>query len=309
MPNGPWSYDPHLDLPLAEGDVGDIDSDGDGIPDGRAVGVTDVDPATGGNHDPVELAVGRWVVDGGAAAQEVDAVVQAAEQPVVVEVVGLLAVMRHDRVRIGDQQGAPRLPVFVPRFGLLGGEVGAGEDKRRDEVVPVGLAGEVAGLELIPRRGTGRRGERRRGVAALGQQHAVGGLDRLPVRLPGRVLAGPPEWADDQSLVAGLAGQHHAVEQPGLALQRPERAGDRGGGAEPFDLLPAPGAAVPVDGQLQQFVHYRRSSGSSGSCLASSVAPWAPRSHRLIPWPAPWPVNRARSGPGYSRPASRRKLT
>src|SRR5580692_8818052 len=117
MPNGPWSYDPHLDLPLAEGGVGDIDGDGDGIPDGRAVGVADVDPATGGDHDPVEFAVGRRVVYGRAAAQDVDAVVQAAEQSGVVEVAGLLPVMRHDRVRIGDQQGAPRLPVFVPGFG------------------------------------------------------------------------------------------------------------------------------------------------------------------------------------------------
>jgi len=53
-------------------------------------------------------------------------------------------------------------------------------------------------------------------------------------------------------LVEGLAGQHHAVEQPRLALQRPDRAGDRDGGAEPFDPLPALDAAMPVDGQLQQ---------------------------------------------------------
>ena len=240
---------------LAEGYVDDVDGDGDGIPGWGAVGVADVDLAAGGDHDPVELAVGRRVVHGRAAAQDVDAVVKAAEQPGVVEVVSLLAVVRHDRVRVGDQQGAPGLPVLVPGSGLLGGEVGAAEDERGDEVVPVGLAGEVGGLELIPGRGAGRPGERRRGVAALGQQHAVGGLDRLPVRLPGRVLARPRERGDDHPLVAGLAGQHHAVEQSGLAFQHPDRAGDRGGGAEPFDLLPASRAAVCLDGKFQQFVH------------------------------------------------------
>src|SRR5271165_7313830 len=88
MPNGPWSYGSHKGLPLAEGDVGDVDGDGDGIPDWGAVGVADVDAAAGRDHDPVELAVGRRVVHGGSAAQDVDGVVQPAEQPCVVEVVG-----------------------------------------------------------------------------------------------------------------------------------------------------------------------------------------------------------------------------
>src|SRR5580693_4298745 len=57
---------------LAEGYVDDVDGDRDGIPDRGAVGVADVDPAAGRDHDPVELAVGRRVVHGRAAAQDVD---------------------------------------------------------------------------------------------------------------------------------------------------------------------------------------------------------------------------------------------
>src|SRR5208282_6497242 len=92
MPNGPWSYGSHKGLPLAEGDVGDVDGDGDGIADRGAVGVADVDAAAGRVYDPVELAVGRWVVHGRSAAQDVDGVIQAPQQPGAVEVVGLLAV-------------------------------------------------------------------------------------------------------------------------------------------------------------------------------------------------------------------------
>ena len=98
-------------------------------------------------HDPVGLAVARGVVRCGVAAQNVDGVAQAPQQPGVVKVVGLLAVVRHDGVRVGNQQGAPRQPVLVPGLGLLGDEGAAGEEERGDEVVPVGLAGEVCDLE------------------------------------------------------------------------------------------------------------------------------------------------------------------
>jgi hypothetical protein len=64
------------------------------------------------------------------------------------------------------------------------------------------------------RGGAGRPDERRRGIAALGQ-HAVGGLDRLPVRLPGRVLAGPRERADDQPLVAVSPASTTPPSSPG----------------------------------------------------------------------------------------------
>ncbi len=63
-----------------------------------------MDPAAGRDHDSVELAVLGGVVDGGAAAQDVDGV--------------------------GGQQAAPRLAVLVAGLGLLGGEVGAGQDER-----------------------------------------------------------------------------------------------------------------------------------------------------------------------------------
>jgi hypothetical protein len=117
--------------------------------------------------------------------------VEPPQQVGVVELVGLLADVRHDHVRVGDQQAAPHLSVLVPGLGLRTDEVRTGQDERGGEVVPVGLAGEVGDLEVVLGRLPGEPGERRRRIEALGHQHTLGGLDRLPVRLPGGVLAGP----------------------------------------------------------------------------------------------------------------------
>jgi hypothetical protein len=139
-------------------------------------------------------------------------------------------------------------PFLVPGYGLLDNEVRTGQEKGRDKIVPVGLTGEVGHLELVPRCLPGGPAERRRGIAALAGRYALDGLDGLPVRFPGGVLAGLRERGYYQPLVAGLAVQHDAVEQARLSLQGPDRAGDRGCDAESGDLLPAPHAAVPLDG-------------------------------------------------------------
>jgi hypothetical protein len=142
----------------------------------------------------------------------------------------------------------------VPGFDLLGGEVRAGQDERRGEVVPVGLAGEIGGLEVVPGRLAGGPRERGCGVEALVDEHAVGGLDRLPVRLPSGIPACPRERRYYDSLVAGLALQHDVIEQAWLALHRPDRAGDRGRRPESGDLPPALRAAVGVHRKLQQVI-------------------------------------------------------
>ena len=119
-----------MDLPLAEGDVGDNDSEGDGIPNGRAVGVTDVDAVMGGDHDPVELAVGRRVVHRRAADQDIDALVQADDQPLVarlagqhhaVEQSGLPIALVNPLARTLDRKSCTeRARVFVARFPAVG---------------------------------------------------------------------------------------------------------------------------------------------------------------------------------------------
>ena len=96
---------------------------------------------------------------GGAAAQDVDAVVKPPQQPGVVEATGLPPGVGDDGVGVGDLQAAPGLAVLVPGLGFLGDEVGAGEEERFDEVVPVGLAREVGHLEVVPRRLAGLPGE------------------------------------------------------------------------------------------------------------------------------------------------------
>jgi hypothetical protein len=117
------------------------------------------------------------------------------------------------------------------------------------------LAREVGHLEVVPRGLAGLPGERGGGVEALADQDPVGGLDRLPLRLPGRVLARPRERGDPQPLVAGFAVQHHVRQQPGLAFEHPDRAGNRRDRAEPGDLLPAAQPAMAFDGQVQQVIH------------------------------------------------------
>ena len=184
-----------------------------------------------------------------------NAVIEAPEQPGVVEVVRLLPGMGHDSVRVGHQQPPPPLPVLVPGPGLLGDEVGPGQDERGGEVVPVALAREVGHLEVVPRRLAAQPGKRRCRVEPLVHEHAVGGLDRLAVRFPGSVAARPRERGDGQPLVAGLALQDDVLQQARLAFQVPDRPGDRGCGAEPGELLPPPQAAVRVHRQCQQVSH------------------------------------------------------
>jgi hypothetical protein len=113
--------------------------------------VADVEPA-GGDHDPVELAVLRRVPHRGAAAQDVRGIAEPPQQAGVVEVAGLLAGVRHDHARVGDQQAAPHLFVLVPGLGLRTDDVRTGQDERSREVVPVGLAGEGSDLEVVPGR-------------------------------------------------------------------------------------------------------------------------------------------------------------
>src|SRR6476620_523764 len=70
----------------AEGDVVDVDGDRGRVQDWGAVGVADVHPATRRHLDAVEHPGPRRVVHRGPAAQDVDGVVQAPQQPRVVEV-------------------------------------------------------------------------------------------------------------------------------------------------------------------------------------------------------------------------------
>ncbi len=279
----------------AEGEVADVDGDRERAAVGGAIGVADIDPAAGRDHDPVEPAVLRRVVHGGPAAEDVDRIVQPAQQPGAVEVVGLLAMVGHDAVRVGDQQRAPGVPALTPGPGLLGDEVAAGEQERRDEVVPVGLSREVGHLERVPGRLAGRSGERGGGVEAFGDRHAVGGLDRLPVRLPGGVLARPRERGYRHPLVPGLPLQHHVAGQVRPAFQCPDRAGDRGDDAEPGDPLPAVHAAMARYSQFQQVVH-----GIYGGARGGQAAPG------IDPGPVPWPPGRSAGG-GDGGPGSLRR--
>jgi hypothetical protein len=64
----------------------------------------------------------------------------------------LLRAVRGDRSRERNVQTPPGLPVLLPGLELSRLDAGIREQKRRGQIVPAGVADEVADLQRVPRR-------------------------------------------------------------------------------------------------------------------------------------------------------------
>src|SRR6266852_9933242 len=118
--------DGYIDLGAStEGNVGDVDGNGDGFARRGSVWIRDIHTASGRDHDAVEFPVLGGVVHRRSRTQDVHGVVETTKQGRVVEVVGLLARVRQEAVRVGHPQAPPHLTSLTPRLDLGGNEVGA----------------------------------------------------------------------------------------------------------------------------------------------------------------------------------------
>src|SRR6267143_6070038 len=88
----------------------------------------------------------RWC-----SSRDVDVVVVPLKKALLIKVEGLLKGVRRDALRERDFQTAPRLTVFVPRIEFFGVDARQRKQKRRIQIGPHGIAGEVRQLQAIPR--------------------------------------------------------------------------------------------------------------------------------------------------------------
>src|SRR5664279_3569141 len=101
----------------------------------------------------------------------------------------------------------------------------------------------------------GQPGKRRRGVAALGDEDAVGGLDVCWYGSQAAYRPGCGNGAIVNRWSRVSPSSTTSSSSAGLSFSA-DRAGDRRGGAEPGDLLPAVHAAMAIDGQFQQVIQW-----------------------------------------------------
>src|ERR1700754_1222045 len=174
---------------------------------GACIWSADVHDAAGRHEDAVERLVIAGVVGGRTAAEDVDGVVEPGDEAGVIEVDLLDLAVRGEPRGVGDLQAPPLVPVLLPCPVLPGGEAGRRIDERGDEVVPVGVAGEVERLQGVPWRGSGQARERSERVEALLDDGAVGGDDRGALRGEHADLVGPGERGDRVAHLGDRTGE------------------------------------------------------------------------------------------------------
>jgi hypothetical protein len=198
-------------------------------------------------------------------------------------------VVVEDRVRAvgrnvggaADLQATPRLAGLLPRLELAGEHAGVGEQEWAGEVVPAGVAQEVAEVRSIPDgvsehslegRAGGREGLDRFSVEGL-QGDAVGGSveDHLPVRARER---------GEHDVFSGRVDREELVEAPSRwpPLEPPDRAVDGDVGLDAGHGVPELLAACRSDGQVEE--------------LVSAMSDMAPESFNPVGY-------RARAATGY----------
>ena len=162
--------------------------DQQGIPDRLVVALEGVDPPLGRNDDSADIAILRGVVQPRGAAENVDRVVVAAEQPVRPEAGDLRPRVALHAIGEGDLQSAPDFAVHLDRRDLLRDEAVLRVEERRVQIGPERLADEVDDVDIVPWRLALLPGEGLLRIVSLGDQRAVRALDDDPLRLEDRAL-------------------------------------------------------------------------------------------------------------------------
>src|SRR6266567_5658101 len=110
----------------------------------------------------VEAIVGG--TGGGTASKDVYDVVQTFQEPLLIEVEGLIGGVRGIVVREPDHHSAPPLTVFFMRFDLRNLKAGFGEVEWRGQVIKESVSDKIELLQFAPRRHqvvTGKRATQR----------------------------------------------------------------------------------------------------------------------------------------------------
>ena len=133
------------------GDLDHVDGDQQRLGDELVVTLPAVDPPLGGDDDPVYFAIVGGIVQTRCAAQDVDGVVVAAQQPVRAKARDLLAGMAFDVFGKRHLQPPPRFTADLDRNDLFGDESGPGVDKWCIQICPQRLPAEIGDVNVVPR--------------------------------------------------------------------------------------------------------------------------------------------------------------
>src|SRR5882672_312544 len=119
--------------------------------------------------------------------RHVDVIVVPLEQALPIEVERLFGRVRRNALRERDLQAAPGLTVFLPRLEFLRLDTRQGEEERRIQIGPHGIAGEVRQLQAVPRSVERVTLEGLAWIGSFLHDATVTRLDGDSVRLKGRV--------------------------------------------------------------------------------------------------------------------------
>jgi hypothetical protein len=212
-----------FDVVNVESDRGQVEVDG-------VVGVAAKDPAARGDPEAVEGLVAAGVVADQGAAVYFDDVVHASLQPFGIEVEHLVGVVGGDRSSEPHLQPPPGLAGLGPGFDLAGRHTRVGEQEWGGEVVPAGVAEEIAQVWRVPGAIAQHALESRaRGVEFI-DRLAVQGFhgDGVGGRVEHHPLVGSGERGEHDVFFDGVDREdlvERLFRRP--ALHRPDRAADR----------------------------------------------------------------------------------
>src|SRR5919106_1254210 len=239
-------------------DVGDVERDRGLTLVSRPVCAAPIDATAGREYEPVKGLRLELILRDENVAIDFRGVIHPPLHEVGVVVEDLLRVVRGDRSRERDVQTPPGLAVLVPGFDLARLDARIRKQERRGQIVPAGVADEIADLQRVPRRRDFVSGERGAWVVAPLDRDLVVGVDDDPLRIDieDRASLDAVERPHEDVLATRVELHRGLIaEYLGPPLSAPEWAADREARGDAMDTRPAVDSPVSVQDPGQEIVH------------------------------------------------------